>query len=179
MYAATPSDAKGLMKSAIRDPDPVLFFEHKFYGTEGLVPDGEFLVPLGKADIKRQGTDVTLITYGKTLFTTLEAALILEDDEISAEVLDLRSLRPLDTQAILSSVEKTGRVVVTHEAPQFGGFSGEIIATIVQDPAAFAALKAPVGRVCGLDMPTPFNKQLEMRLPPSPQRIVEAVLRMF
>lgn len=179
VYPATPADAKGLMKSAIRDPDPVIFLEHKLYGAQGWVPNDGFLVPIGKADIKRQGDDVTLITYGKTLFTALEAARILEDDEISAEVLDLRSLRPLDVPAILTSVQKTGRVVVIHEAPRFGGFSGEIIASIVQDPVAFKALKCPIARVCGLDMPTPFNKQLELQLPPSSQRIVDTVLTMF
>ncbi len=179
VYPATPTDAMGLMKSAIRDPDPVLFFEHKLYGTEELVPEEEYLIPIGKADVKRQGTDVTLITYGKTVFTALEAARILEDDEISTEIIDLRSLRPLDTAAILASVKKTGRVVVMHEAPRFGGFSGEIISTIVENQEAFACLKVPIARVCGLDMPTPFNKHLEQQLPPSASRVVEAVLRMF
>ncbi len=179
VYPASPTDAKGLMKSAIRDPDPVLFFEHKLYGAEELVPQEDYLIPIGKADIKRQGSDVTIITYGKTVFTALEAARVLENDEISAEVLDLRSLRPLDTEAILASVKKTGRVVVLHEAPRFGGFAGEIVSTIVEDLEAFSALKAPVVRVCGLDMPTPFNKNLEQQLPPSSKRIIESVLAMF
>lgn len=179
VYPATPADAKGLLKSAVRDDDPVVFLEHKLYGTEGIVPKGEYTIPLGKADIKRQGNDVSIITYGKTVFTALEAAAILEDDEVDVEVVDLRSLRPLDTHAIRASVRKTGRVVVVHEAPGFGGFSGEIIAQIVEDGKTFGALKAPVGRVCGREMPTPFNKNLEQQLPPSPHAIVDAVLGLF
>lgn len=179
VYAATPADVKGLLKSAIRDPNPVVFLEHKLYDKEGFVPAGEYTVPIGLADIKRRGTDVSIITYGKTVFTALEAASILEETEISVEVVDLRSLRPLDTQTILESVRKTGRVVVVHEAPQFGGFSGEIVAQIVSDVEAFKALKAPIARVCGKEMPTPFNKDLEMQLPPSPHGIVKAVLNLF
>lgn len=179
VYAATPADAKGLLKSAVRDPDPVIFLEHKLYGTEGLVPEGEYTLPIGKADIKRQGSDVTIITYGKTLYTALDAAMILEDDEVNAEVVDLRSLRPLDSATILAAVRKTGRVVVVHEAPGFGGFSGEVVSQIVGDPETFASLKAPVARVCGKELPTPFNKRLEMQLPPSPHDIVDAVLGLF
>lgn len=179
VYAATPADAKGLLKSAVRDPDPVIFLEHKLYGTEGLVPEGEYTLPIGKADIKRQGSDVTIITYGKTLYTALDAAMILEDDEVNAEVVDLRSLRPLDSVTILAAVRKTGRVVVVHEAPGFGGFSGEVVSQIVGDPETFASLKAPVARVCGKELPTPFNKRLEMQLPPSPHDIVDAVLGLF
>lgn len=179
VYAATPADAKGLLKSAVRDPDPVVFLEHKLYGVEGLIPKGEYTIPLGKADIKRQGTDVTIITYGKTLFTAIDAAMTLEDDEINAEIVDLRSLRPLDTETILRSVRKTHRVVVVHEAPGFGGFAGEVVAQIVEDPETFASLESPVARVCGKEMPTPFNKRLEMQLPPSPHDIVHAVLGLF
>ncbi|MDD4842593.1 MAG: transketolase C-terminal domain-containing protein, partial [Sphaerochaetaceae bacterium] len=137
------------------------------------------LIPIGKADIKQKGNDVSIITYGKTVFTALEAARLLEDDDISAEVVDLRTLRPLDKDAIIASVVKTGRAVVVHEAPLFGGFSGEIVATIAEHPEAFRALKAPVARVCGLDMPTPFNKHLELELPPSHTRIIDAVLTLF
>lgn len=179
IYAATPADAKGLLKSAVRDPGPVIFLEHKLYGTEDIVPEGEYTIPIGQADIKRQGTDVTIVTYGKTVFTAFEAAQILEDDEVSVELVDLRTLRPLDTATILASVRKTGRVVVVHEAPGFGGFAGEVIAQIVEDPATFAALRAPVARVCGKELPTPFNKTLEMQLPPSPHAIVDAVLALF
>lgn len=179
VYPATPIDAKGLLKSAIRDPDPVIFLEHKVYGTESVIPEGEFTIPLGLADIKRQGKDVSIITYGKTVFTVLKAAAILEDTEVSVEIIDLRSLRPLDTLTILESVRKTGRAVVVHEAPQFGGFAGEVVAQIVGDEETFRALKAPVARVCGKEMPTPFNKDLEMQLPPSPQAIIEAVLALF
>jgi len=179
VYPSTPADAKGLLKSAIRDPNPVVFIEHKLYGSEDFVPEGEYTIPLGVSDIKREGTDVSIIAYGKAVFMALEAASILEETEVSVEVVDLRSLRPLDTQTILASVKKTGRVVVVHEAPQFGGFSGEIISQIVADFEAFQALKAPIARVCGKEMPTPFNKHLEMQLPPSPHDIVDAVLNLF
>ncbi len=179
VFPATPADAKGLLKSAVRDPNPVVFLEHKLYGTEGLIPDGEYTIPIGKADIKRQGTDVTIITYGKTLFTALDAAAILEDDDVSVEVVDIRSLRPLDSQTILASVRKTGRVLVMHEAPGFGGFSGEIVAQIAADKETFSALKAPIARVCGKEMPTPFNKNLELLLPPSAHAVVAAVLKLF
>lgn len=179
VYPSTPYDLKGLLKSAVRDPDPVLFFEHKLYGVEDLIPEEEYLIEIGKGDIKRLGTDVTIITYGKTVFTALEAARLLEADEISAEVLDVRTLRPLDTDLILQSVSKTGRAVVVHEAPTFGGFAGEIVATIVGDRRAFGALKVSVERVCGLEMPTPFNKHLELALPPSVERIVDVVTHMF
>lgn len=179
VYPATPADAKGLLKSAVRDDNPVVFLEHKLYGTEGLIPAGEYTVPIGKADMKRQGTDVTIITYGKTVFTSLDAAAILEDDEVSVEVIDVRTLRPLDTETIFSSVRKTKRVVVVHEAPGFGGFGGEIVSSIVGDQECFDALIAPISRVCGRELPTPFNKNLELQLPPSPHAIVEAVLKLF
>lgn len=179
VYPATPADAKGLLKTAVRDDDPVVFLEHKLYGTEGLIPAGEYTVPIGKADVKRQGSDVTIVTYGKTVFTALDAAAILEDDEVSVEVVDLRSLRPLDTEAIFASVCKTKRVVVVHEAPGFGGFGGEIVSSIVGDQTCFDSLIAPVARVCGKELPTPFNKNLELQLPPSPHAIVEAVLKLF
>lgn len=173
VYPATPSDAKGLLKTAIRDPNPVIFCEHKLYEIEGLVPEEEYTIPFGLSECKRQGTDVTLITYGKALFNVLEAASLLEESGLSAEVLDLRSLRPLDTTSIQQSVRRTGRAVVIHEAPKFGGFAGEIIAAIVTDQQTFHALKAPVQRLGALEMPTPFAKHLEMQLPPGPRAIAE------
>ncbi|NCB00555.1 MAG: alpha-ketoacid dehydrogenase subunit beta [Spirochaetia bacterium] len=179
VYPATPSDAKGLMKSAIRSNDPIIFLEHKNYGEQGLVPEGEHLIEIGKADIKRKGEDVTIITYGKALFSALIAAQTLEDDEISAEVIDLRTLRPLDTQTIFTSVQKTGKVVILHEAPLFGGFSGEIVASIVEDPTTFASLRSPVIRIGGKEMPSPFNKNLEAKLVPQGSDIVESVLSLF
>ncbi|MDD4842320.1 MAG: transketolase C-terminal domain-containing protein, partial [Sphaerochaetaceae bacterium] len=106
LYPSMPADLKGLMKSAIRDQDPVLFFEHKLYGVEEMIPEEDYLIPIGKADIKQKGNDVSIITYGKTVFTALEAARLLEDDDISAEVVDLRTLRPLDKDAIIASVVK-------------------------------------------------------------------------
>ncbi len=179
IFPATPFDAKGLMKSAIRSNNPIIFLEHKNYGIQGSIPEGEYLIDIGKADIKRKGEDVTIITYGNTLFTALSAAQILENDEISAEVIDLRSLRPLDTQTICSSVQKTGKVVIVHEAPLFGGFSGEIVASIVQDPATFSALNSPVIRIGGKEMPAPFNKNLESLLVPQVTEIVSSVLSLF
>jgi pyruvate/2-oxoglutarate/acetoin dehydrogenase E1 component len=179
LYPATPRDAKGLMKSAIRSNDPVIFLEHKNYGEQGPVPEGEHLIEIGKADIKRKGDAVTIITYGKTLFSALAAAQTLEDDEISAEVIDLRSLRPLDTQTIFSSVQKTGKVVIVHEAPLFGGFSGEIAAAIVGDRNTFSSLKGPILRIGGKEMPTPFNKHLESLIVPQVSDIVESVLSLF
>lgn len=179
VYPSEPADLKGLLKSAIRNPNPVLFFEHKFYEKEGLVPSGEHLVPLGKAAVKRPGTDVSVFTYGRTLFSTLEAAEQLAKQGVSVEVVGLRSLRPLDSDAMRESVIKTGRAVVVHEAPTFGGFAGEIVATIVEDKAAFNALKAPIVRVGGLEMPTPFNKNLEEQLFPSAEKLINAIMKLF
>jgi pyruvate/2-oxoglutarate/acetoin dehydrogenase E1 component len=179
VYPATPSDAKGLLKSAIRDPGPVVFLEHKLYGIEDAVPSGEYLVPIGKAVIAKQGEDVTLAAYGRCVHTALEAARLLEEEGISAEVVDLRSLKPLDAETLSRSVLHTGRVVIVHEAPLFGGFSGEIAATLAGDLEVFNALKAPIARVCGLEMPIPFNRHLEIEAAPSPGKIVEAVHGLF
>jgi acetoin:2,6-dichlorophenolindophenol oxidoreductase subunit beta len=157
---ATPADAKGLLMSAIRDDNPVVFLEHKLlYASKGEVPEGEHLLPIGKADVKRDGTDVTLVCYSAMVRQCLAAADSLAKDGISAEVLDLRTLVPLDKEALLDSVAKTGRVVVAHEACQTGGFGGEIAAVIAEE--GFASLKAPIKRVCGPDTPVPFSPALE------------------
>lgn len=179
IYPCTPSDAKGLLKSAIRCDDPVVFLEHKNYGLSSLIPEEDYTIEIGKADVKRKGTDLTIITYGKMVSQALSAALTLEDDEISAEVVDLRTLRPLDTEAIRASVKKTGRAVILHEGPAFGGFSGEIAAAIVEDEDTFRALKGPVKRIGGQEIPTPFNKNLEMQMAPQVSQIISVSLSLF
>jgi pyruvate dehydrogenase E1 component beta subunit len=171
---ATPYDMKGLLKSSIRNDNPVVFFESELtYGMRGPVPEGEYLVPIGKADIKREGTDVTLITWSKNLFLTLEAAEALAQQGISAEVVDLRTLRPLDKEAVFNSVAKTHRVVVVqeqHEVASYGAYLSHLIATEL-----FDELDAPVGLVSTLEAPIPYSKALEVVLLPSKERIIEKV----
>ncbi|MHB1592922.1 MAG: alpha-ketoacid dehydrogenase subunit beta [Streptosporangiaceae bacterium] len=163
---STPADAKGLLKSAIRNDNPVCFFEHKaLYAMKGDVPDGDVTIPLGQADIKRVGTDVTVIAWGRMVHHALEAAGLAERDGISVEVLDPRGLRPLDTVTVLASVRKTGRVLITHEAGKTGGASAEIAAIIAEE--ALADLAAPVKRVCGIDTPMPQSMHLEQFAVPS------------
>ncbi len=153
---STPYDAKGLLKSSIREDEPVVFIEHKLlYLTEGEVPDGEYLIPLGQADVKRQGKDVTLITYSLMTHRCLEAAEQLAADGIDAEVLDLRTLHPLDKNAILESVNKTSRVAIVHEAVKRGGVGGDISALIMEE--AFDALDAPVLRIAGTEHHHPLQ----------------------
>jgi pyruvate dehydrogenase E1 component beta subunit len=172
---STPYDAKGLLITSIRDNNPVVFLETKLlYGTKGEVPDGEYSIPLGVADIKREGKDITIITYGRTVQMSLEVAVLLENEGISVEVLDLRSLYPLDRESVIRTAAKTGRVVVVHEAVLFGGFGGEIVSTIIESDA-FSKLKAPVKRVGALHSPIPFNKGLESQVLPSAERIEAAV----
>ena len=155
---ATPKDAKGLLKSAIRDNNPVMFVEHKgLYQTKGEVPEEEYLIPLGKADIKRAGKDVTIITYSKSVLTSLDAAKELEGKGIDAEVLDLRTLVPLDWEAIKASVSKTHNVILVCEEVKRGSYAGEISAQIAEE--LFDELDAPVERVCGLNIVSPFSRQ--------------------
>jgi pyruvate/2-oxoglutarate/acetoin dehydrogenase E1 component len=171
---STPADAKGLLKASIRDDNPVVFLEQKLlYRTKGEVPEGEHIVPLGVADVKRQGKDLTIVTYGRMAGRCLEVAESLAAEGIDTEVVDLRTLKPLDTATIVASAKKTGHVLVVHEACQFGGFGGEIVATIT-DSEAFYYLDAPVRRVCGLDVPIPYNKTLEAGVVPTPERIAAA-----
>jgi pyruvate/2-oxoglutarate/acetoin dehydrogenase E1 component len=171
---ATPYDAKGLLKSAIRCDDPVVFIEHKqLYLTEGEVPNEEYLIPLGKADIKKEGSDITLVTYSNMLLKCLEAAEILGQEGIDAEVVDLRSLVPLDIETILTSVKKTGRLVVVHEAVERGGIGGDIVARVVEK--AFYALESPILRVGGKNTTIPFNKNLEALCIPSVDDILTGV----
>ena len=172
---SSPYDAKGLLKTAIRDNNTVIFLEPKrLYNVKGEVPEEEYTIPLGKADIKREGTDVSVITYGRTVQMSLEAAEKLAADGISVEVLDLRTLSPLDTEAIIATAKKTHRVVVVHEAVEFGGFGGEVVSTIA-DSDAFYYLDAPIKRVGGLYCPVPFNPILEAESFPTPAKIENAI----
>jgi pyruvate dehydrogenase E1 component beta subunit len=176
--AATPYDAKGLLKSAIRDDDPVIFIEGEtLYGMKGEVPEEEYLVPLGVADVKRQGTDVTLLAWAKMVGTALKAAEALAGDNVSCEVIDLRSLRPLDREAILDSVRRTNRCVVVEEDWPYSGIGAEL-ADLIQHEA-FDDLDAPVERVTGADVPMPYARNLEHLAIPSPERVVEAVRRVM
>ncbi len=171
---STPYDAKGLLKSAIRDNNPVIVLEQKLlYNTCGEVPSGEYTVPIGKAAIRREGSDVSLISYGRMMTDCLQAAESLAKEDISAEVIDLRSISPLDKETILSSVRKTGRAVIVHEAVTFGGFGGEIAALIADE--AFTSLKAPVKRVGGAYCPIPSAPVEEKSVFPDTDRIVSAV----
>lgn len=171
---STPADAKGLLKSAIRDDNPVVFFEHKYLYSrlKGPVPEEEYLIPLGNADIKREGEDLTIVAWGAVLHQALAAADLLKAEGIRAEVLDPRTLLPLDKPTLLQSVRKTGRVVIVHEAPTFGGFGGEIAAIISEE--AFYSLDAPIKRVGAPFTPVPVSPILEKFYIPNAERIVTA-----
>jgi pyruvate dehydrogenase E1 component beta subunit len=173
---STPRDACGLLKAAIRDDHPVVFIEHKLlYMTKGLVPEEEVLIPLGRADVKRPGTDVTLVTYSYMTLKCLEAAALLEAEGISVEVVDLRTLSPLDKNTILDSARKTGRVIVVHEAVKRGGIGGDIAAMLMEE--AYDDLDGPVLRIAGRNTPVPYNLNIEKACIPSVADIVEGVLR--
>jgi len=168
---SSPADAKGLLTSSIRDDDPVIFLEHKLlYRTKGQVPTGEHLVPLGRAEVKRPGTDLTIITWSREVLLSLEAADRLAADGIEAEVIDLRSLVPLDRDAVLASVRKTHRLLVVHEAIKRGGFGGEIAAMVAEE--AFDDLDAPPRRLAGLETPIPYAQHLEKTVVPQVEDIV-------
>lgn len=175
---ASPEDVKGLMKTAIRDDGPVMFIEHKvFYNKKGPVPEGEYHIPFGKARILRQGADVTLIAMSLMVVKAMEAAEILSKEGISVEVMDPRTIVPLDREAILESVKKTGRLVIVDEAPAFCGFSAEIAAMAAEEALEF--LNAPIQRICALHTPHPFNPVLEAAMLPALPRIVDAVHRVI
>jgi pyruvate dehydrogenase E1 component beta subunit len=170
----TPYDAKGLLKSAIRDNDPVIFFEGEtLYGSKGEVPDGDYTVPIGVSDIKREGRDVTLIAWSKMVKVALEAAETLADAGISCEVVDPRTLRPLDTGPMFASVARTNRCVIVEEGWPFAGIGAQMAYEIQQH--AFGELDAPVTRVTGADVPMPYAKNLEHVAMPSADRVVAAV----
>lgn len=174
----TAYDVKGLLISAIRDNNPVVFLEQKtLYKTKGLVPDEgeEHIVPLSKSEVKREGEHLTVVTYGRMLPMCMEVADKLSAEEgIELEIVDPRTLRPLDAEPIIESVGKTGRVLIVHEAVQFGGFGGEIAATIA-DSEAFYYLDAPIRRLGGLDVPIPYNPELERNAVPTKERVTQAV----
>lgn len=173
-----PRQAKGLLSQAIRDNNPVMCFEHKgLNGESEDVPEGEFTLPFGKAELKKEGKDVTLISWAKTLHKCVYAAETLEQEGIDAEVLDLVSLYPLDMDSILTSVEKTGRIVIAHEAVETGGFGGEIAARLADE--AFDYLDAPIKRVGAPFTPVPFSAVLERHYQPDEERIIKAVKSLF
>ena len=172
---STPYDAKGLLKSAIRDNNTVIFLEQKkLYKEKGPVPEEDYVIPLGVASLAREGTDVSVITYGRMVQMSLQVAEKLAAEGISVEVLDLRTLSPLDRDAVIRTARKTRRVVVVHESVQFAGFGGEIVSTIA-DSDAFYYLDAPIKRLGGLYCPVPFNPQLEASAFPTPERIEAAI----
>ena len=174
---STPEDALGLFRTCRELMDPVMFVEHiLLYGVRGDVSD-VIKIPLGKADVKKQGSDVTIISYSKMVQNSLEAAALLENDGISAEVVDLRTLRPLDVETIIASTKKTHRVVVVEETTKFGGFAGEVVSIVQQE--AFDYLDAPVGRVAGEEVPIPYSMPLEKLAIPDTQRIVSAVKKLI
>ena len=175
MMPATPSDAKGMLKSAIRCDDPVVFIEHEnLLGDKGEVSaDPDFLVPIGKADVKRTGSDVTLISYSRSLITSLKAAEVLAQDGISAEVIDLRTLRPLDLDTLIASVKKTHRAVIIEEDWPFCGIGAGVSDRLYR--AVFDEFDAPIGRVFTKDAPVPYNRAMEAAMLPSVERIVAEV----
>ena len=176
---STPYDAKGLLRTAIRDDDPVLFFEHKkmYRSVRGDVPDGDYVVPLGSAAIRRTGSQVTVIAYGLMTLYALEAAERVANEEIDVEVIDVRSLRPLDKDTILSSVRKTGKCLVAYEDNRFGGYGAEICATVAEE--AFDYLDGPVSRIAGPDVPgVPYNHALEDWFMLSPAKIADAIRKL-
>jgi len=175
---AFPADAKGLMKSAIRDDNPVLIMESEtLYAVKGEVPEGEHLVELGRAQVVRPGRDVTLAAYSRMTLVALEAAAELEKEGVSAEVVDLRSLRPLDEGTLVASVERTHRMVVVHEGWPYGGVGAEVADRVQR--LAFDALEAPILRVSTLDVPMPYSAKLEQACLPQPERVVAAVRRLM
>ena len=176
---SNPYDAKGLLKSAIRDNNPTIFLEHKktYRAVRGEVPDEPYTIPIGLADIKKQGHDISLIGYGLVLHYGLEAASILEKEGVSVEVLDLRTLRPLDKDTILKSIKKTGKVLIIHEANTTGGVGAEVAAIISE--SAFEYLDAPIRRLCGPDIPAmPFAPPLESAYMLSTEKIAESLRKL-
>ncbi len=178
VYPATAADAKGLMKAAIRDDDCVLFFEHKYLyrRVKDVMPDGDHVVPIGKARVAREGSDVSIVTYASTVWKALEAADVLATEGISVEVIDLRSLAPMDDEAIFRTVKKTNRLLIVHEDTRTGGMAGEITARV--NETCFEWLDAPVLRVTAADIPLPYAPALEDYVLPQTADIVRAVRRL-
>ena len=177
VFPSNAADAKGLLKAAIRGDDPVIFMEHKGLYRQGYAsspePDADYVLPLGIASIKRLGTDVTVITYGALVQKSLEAARKMEERGISVEVIDLRTINPLDKETIFSSVKKTGRVLIAHEDTVTGGFGGELAALIAEH--CFQYLDAPIKRIAALDAPVPYSPPLENAVLPNEAKILSAL----
>ena len=173
---STPYDAKGLLKSAIRDNDPVMFLENTMlYGEKADVPDGEYTIPLGSADVKRAGTDLTIVTYGRSVLHSLKAAELLEKEHgISTEVVDLRSIRPLDIDTVLASVAKTHRVLLVEEQQPFASVGSQLAYMIQKE--AFDELDAPINRLANVDAPAIYSPPVEVEQLPNPQRVLKAAL---
>ncbi len=173
---ATPYDAKGLLKSAIRDNDPVMYLENTMlYGDKGEVPDDDYLVPLGKAEVKREGTDLTIVSYGRAMVQSLAAAHILQQEHnLSVEVVDLRSIRPLDMDTVLASVRKTHRVLVVEEQKPFCGVGAQLAYMIQSE--AFDELDAPIARLSTVDAPSIYSPPVEVEQLPNTQRIIKAAI---
>ncbi|MGH7562115.1 MAG: pyruvate dehydrogenase complex E1 component subunit beta [Gemmatimonadales bacterium] len=170
----TPADAKGLLKSAIRDDDPVVFIEGEMlYNTKGEVPDEEYVIPIGRAEVKREGGDVTIVCHSKTVSVALKAAEALAGENVNAEVVDLRTIRPLDAETVLRSVAKTHRCVVAEEGWPFAGVGAQVVDLIQRE--IFDELDAPVLRVAAADVPMPYNRQLEKAAKVDAPKVVEAV----
>jgi len=171
---SNPYDAKGLLKSAIRDDDPVIFMEsEQMYGLKGEVPESEYLIPIGVADVKKAGTDVTIVSFGKIIRVAMESAQALAKDNISAEIIDLRSVRPIDYAAVINSVKKTNRLVIVDESWPLGSIATEVAFKVQRD--AFDYLDAPIRRVMGGDVPLPYAPTLIDAYLPNPSRIIKAV----
>jgi pyruvate dehydrogenase E1 component beta subunit len=171
---ADPSDAKGLLKSAIRDPNPVLFVESGLlYRTKGPVPEEEYLTPLGKAVVKKKGDDITIVGISRMVNESLAAAKKLEDKGVSAEVIDVRTIQPLDLETIVESVKRTSRLVIASDDVKRGGVGAEISASITE--SAFDYLDAPITRVACPDMPIPFSPPLEQQYMPNAESVIQAV----
>jgi 2-oxoisovalerate dehydrogenase E1 component beta subunit len=176
---STPYDAKGLLRSAVRDEDPVLFFEHKkmYRSVRGDVPDGDWTVPLGKAAITRPGSQITVIAYGLMAHYALEAADTVAEEDISVEVVDLRTLRPLDKETVLDSVRRTGKCLIVYEDNRFGGYGAEIASIVAEE--AFDYLDGPVTRIAGPDVPgVPYNHVLEDWFMVSPEKIADGIRKL-
>lgn len=175
---ATAHDAKGLIKAAIRDDNPVIYFEHKFLyrRIKDDVPEEDYVVPIGKAAVRREGNDISVITYGAMVWTALEAAKQLEQENISLEVVDLRTLLPYDEEAVLQSVRKCNKVILLHEDTRTGGFAGELAALIAE--SAFEDLDGPIVRLTSPDTPVPFSPPLEEYFLPNAQKVAEAARKL-
>src|ERR1700739_3977919 len=174
VYPSTPYDAKGLLKAAVRDNNPVLFFEHKFLyrRIKEEIPAEDYTVPIGKAAVRREGNDLTILSYAAMVHTAMEAAEMLAKEGIDAEVIDLRTLLPLDREAILVSVKKTNKLLIVHEDTRTGGIAGEIAALVCE--GAFEDLDGPIARVTSLDTPVPYSPPLEERFLPNAEKVAAA-----